>query len=208
MPPPQSPYVHSRCFGYIPNMTNDFAKCFPLRTGRTHEVCGPSTLPFVFALAGQTGAQTGSSIMWVHEDWQSEQINPTGFSSYIDPQNLLVAKAKNQTDVLAASEEALRSGAVGLVVMELSKPIGLTQGRRLQLAATAGKSTGLCIIPEGTGSNATETRWRCSSLFDAQDSTLQRWEIIKNKSGTLKTWDVKWDAQTRRVIVVSEAAQR
>jgi len=185
-------------------MTDDFVKSFPLRTGRTHEVCGPSPLPFVFALSGQLG----SSAMWIHEDWQTQQINPAGFAAFIDPQNLLVAKAKNQTDVLAASEEALRSGAVSLVVMELTKPIGLTQGRRLQLAAKAGKSTGLCIIPEGMGSNAAETRWRCASLFDPADSTLQRWEITKNKSGTLKAWDVKWDAQARRVIVVSEAAQR
>ncbi len=185
-------------------MTTDFSKYFPLRVGRTHEVCGPSTLPFVFALGGQLGG----SVMWIHEDWQTQQINPAGFATFIDPHNLLVAKAKNQTDVLAASEEALRSGAVSLVAMELTKPIGLTQGRRLQLAAKAGKSIGLCIIPEGMGSNAAETRWHCASLFNPQDSTLQRWEITKNKSGTLTTWDVKWDAQARRVIVVSEAAQR
>lgn len=185
-------------------MTTDFSKYFPLRVGRTHEVCGPSTLPFVFALAGQLG----NSVMWIHEDWQTQQINPAGFAAFFDPQSLLVAKAKNQTDVLAAAEEALRSGAVSLVVMELTKPIGLTQGRRLQLAAKAGKAIGLCIIPDGMGSNAVETRWHCSSLFDPQDSTLQRWEISKNKSGTLTTWDVKWDAQARRVIVVSEAAQR
>ncbi len=159
---------------------------------------------FSFALGGQI---TGS-VLWICEGWRTEQISPTGFAPYLDPQNLLYAKAKGQPNVLAVAEEALRSGAISLVIMELSAPIGLTAGRRLQLAAEAGRSTGLCIISEGMGSNAAETRWRCAPIFDAKDSTLQRWELIKNKSGTLSEWDVKWDAETRRVIVVSEAAQR
>ena len=67
---------------------------------------------------------------------------------------------------------------------------------------------GLCIVPEGTGSNAVETRWHCTSVFDPKDSTLQRWELIKNKSGTLTAWDVRWNAEARRIIVVSEARER
>jgi len=130
----------------------------------------------------------------------------------MDPQKLLLSKVKNQADGLAVAEEALRSGAVCLVVIELYQPLSFTAGRRLQLAAQAGPTTGLCIIPEGQGNNAAETRWRCSPVFDpvpiiaSQDSTLQRWEITKNKSGTLGTWDVSWDAQTRRINVVSKAA--
>ncbi len=137
---------------------------------------------------------------------------PIGFSTYIDPQKLLIANAPSHIDVLATAEEALRSGRVALVVMALSQSIGLTEGRRLQLAAKDGDATGLCLLPEGEGSNAAQTRWRCFPVFDdtAQetDSTLQRWEIIKNKSGTFKTWTVKWNAQTRRISVVSETAQR
>ncbi|PRY74525.1 protein ImuA [Yoonia maritima] len=140
--------------------------------------------------------------MWVSKAWQAEQINPNGFSAYMDPQNLLISKVKDQDDGLAVAEESLRSGAVSLTVIELTKSLSFTAGRRLQLAAETGRSTGLCIIPEGMGNNAAESRWRCSPLFDPQDSTLQRWEIIKNKSGTLSAWDVRWDAETRRVIVV------
>jgi protein ImuA len=57
------------------------------------------------------------------------------------------------------------------------------------------------------GSNAAETRWHCAPLFDPDDSTLQRWKLIKNKSGTLKAWDVRWHGETRRIIVVSEAGE-
>ncbi|NOX40248.1 MAG: hypothetical protein GXP05_06970 [Alphaproteobacteria bacterium] len=189
-------------------MTSDFPDHFPLRRGRTHEAYGPAALAFSFALAGQLGGM----VLWICETRQAGHINPAGFGTYIEPQHLLLTKAKDQVEVLAVAEEALRSGAVKLVVMELTKPLGLTEGRRLQLAAEAGHSTGLCLIPEGMGSNAAETRWRCLPVFDAvsnsADSTLVYWQIIKNKSGTLSAWDVRWDAGTRRVIVVSKAAQR
>ena len=181
----------------------DFSAHFPLRNTRTHEVRGPGALFFSFVLGGQIDG----TVLWVEEAWRAEQINPTGFAPYLDPKNLFFAKAKNQQNVLAVAEEALRSGAVSLVVMESNAPISLTEGRRLQLAAEVGRATGLCIIPEGKGSNAAETRWRCAPVFDVKDSTLQRWTLIKNKSGTLGAWDVKWDAEAGRIIVVSKAAQ-
>ncbi|WP_241525539.1 ImuA family protein [Pseudophaeobacter leonis] len=162
------------------------------------------------------------TVLWVREAWNGTQLNPLGFEPYLDPQKLLVVQAPSHIDALASGEEALRSGRIARVVMELSQPIGLTEGRRLQLAAQTGRSMGLCLLPEGMGSNAAQTRWHCAPIFDApvlnapvfdaqntaEDSTLQCWEITKNKSGTLKAWVVKWDAQTRRVNVVSEAAQR
>ncbi|MDF1669270.1 MAG: hypothetical protein P1U83_06630 [Roseovarius sp.] len=177
---------------------------FPLTKGRAHDVCGAGASFFAFALAGQVGG----SILWVREAWQSELINPAGFAEILDPRALLVATAKDQTEVLAVAEEALRSGAVSVVVMELSKPMSLTAGRRLQLAARDGKSTALGIIPEGMGSNAAETRWQCDPVFDPGDSTLQRWTLTKNKSGTLGGWYVRWDATSRRLAMVSPAGQR
>ena len=145
--------------------------------------------------------------MWVRGGWDVTQINPNGFAEFIAPSKLTFCNAKDQTQTLAVAEEALRAGAVSLVVMSLNKPLGLTQGRRLQLAARDGKSTGLAIIPEGMGSNATETRWHCTPVFGSGDSTLQRWELIKNKSGTLGIWHVRWDPTSRRLIMVSPATQ-
>lgn len=188
-----------------------FDSHFPPMNSRTHEVCGPSAHAFAFALAGNLSPTLEGTVLWVREAWNSAQLNPLGFESYLNPQQLLIAQAPSHVDALASAEEALRSGRVALVVMELSQPIGLTEGRRLQLAAQQGKAMGLCLLPEGMGSNAAQSRWRCTPIFDPSartDSTLQKWEIIKNKSGTLKTWNVKWDAQTRRINVVSEAAQR
>lgn len=185
-------------------MRTDFDKHFPLKRGRAHEVTGPGAAGFA-AIASGLG---GGPALWVVEGWQGERLNPVGLAEYCDPQTVLMAQGRDQADVLAVAEEALRSGVVQCVVAELSKPLGLTAGRRLQLAAEAGKTTGVFLIADGAGSNAAETRWRCTPQFDPADSTLQRWEIIKNKSGTLTAWTVRWDAKARRIIVVSKAGER
>jgi protein ImuA len=186
-------------------MTNDgFNKNIPLRTARAHEVTGASAVTFA-AIA--CGLGRGPAI-WLTGSRQNESLNPDGLAEFCAPGQLLFAKGKNHIDLLAASEEALRSGAISTVVAELEKPLDLTAGRRLQLAAEAGKTTGIFIIGEEMGSNAAETRWHCAPLFAPPDSTLQRWKLIKNKSGTIGMWDVRWDAQARRIIVVSKAGQR
>lgn len=183
-------------------MQNTTPPFFPPANGRTHEVCGAGAFVFAFMLS----AQVRGPFMWIHESWDARQINPNGIADITNPTDLTLCHSKNQTETLAVAEEALRSGAVSLVVMQLNQPLGLTEGRRLQLAARDGKSTGLAIIPEGMGSNAAETRWRCTPVFDtskpASDSTLQKWELIKNKSGTLGVWYVRWDTASRRLVMV------
>ncbi|MEM1362649.1 MAG: hypothetical protein AAGF94_13185 [Pseudomonadota bacterium] len=178
----------------------------PLRQGRVHEVFGPAAMGF----AAMLGAQAQAKILWIREAWLSDQLNPIGLSDFLDPANLLVAQCPDQTDSIAVAEEALKDGAVEFVVIETTRPLDLREGRRLQLAAKAGKTTGLCLIPEGMGSNAAETRWHASPVFDPaeEDSTLMQWEINKNKSGTTGLWHVRWDRQTRRVHVVSPAPKR
>ncbi len=174
-----------------------------LVNSRTHEVCGAGAYMFALTLAARLDGPT----LWVRESWDLRQINPTGISDLVSPSQLTMCNTENQLDTLAVAEESLRSGAVSLVVMQLSKPIGLTEGRRLQLAARHGQSTGLAIISEDMGSHAAETRWRCAPVFDAEDSTLQMWELIKNKSGTLGIWHVRWNAASRRLFVVSPAGK-
>lgn len=182
-------------------MTSDLATVYPLKPDRMHEVCGAGALLFAAALA----AQTEGAFFWVKEGWQAQRLNPVGLSDFFRPERLLIASAKNQNEMLAVAEESLRSGAVPFVVMELSRELDLTAGRRLQLAAKAGKTIGLAIIPDGMGSNAAETRWHCRPLYDPQDSTLQQWKLIKNKSGTKGIWNVRWSASSHRINVVSEA---
>ncbi|MGL4281784.1 MAG: ImuA family protein [Albidovulum sp.] len=179
---------------------------FPLRPNRVHEVCGAGAAGF----AAIACARASGPLLWLREGWREERLNPVGLIRFFDPHRLLVAEAANQTDVLASAEEALRDGSVALVILELSQPLGLTEGRRLQLAAKTGRATGLCLIGEEMGSNAAETRWRAAPLFDPEgaDSTLMRWSLIKNKSGTFGAWDVRWDHASRRLSVVSPVGER
>lgn len=189
-------------------MSLTFSSVYPLKHARAHEICGNSALAFAAIAAG---AAKGA-VVWISESWKPT-VNPEGLAPYCDPGRLLLTRAADQLTVLASAETALRSGAAGLVVAELSGAIGLTEGRRLQLAAEAGGTTALLLIPEGAGSNAAETRWRCSGApapasgprQNGHDSTHWRWSLIKNKIGTLPEWIVRWDAASHRVIVVSEA---
>ncbi len=175
---------------------------YPLRAARVHEACGPAAVSFAL----RTAAQIGGDVIWLREQWLPERLNPAGFEG-VEPDRLILAQTEDQTDTLAVAEEALRDGVAPLVVAQITRPISLTAGRRLQLAAKAGGTTGVCLIPDGMGSNAVETRWHCAPVFDADDSTLQQWDLIKNKSGTLGSWHVRWDAAARRVIVVSPAGE-
>lgn len=166
---------------------------FPPSKARVHEVCGDGAYGFATICA----AQATGKILWVRESWKPDSVNPVGAAAYLDPAKILLAQVSSQVEGLAVAEEVLRDGAMPLVIIELSQTLDLTAGRRLQLAARAGKATGLCIIPEGMGSNAAETRWRCHAAFDfadtVSDSTLMHWSIIKNKSGTLSDWYVRWN---------------
>lgn len=184
-------------------MRVDFHSVFPLRRARVHEVYGPGAMGFaVMAAAG--------ACLWIRESWLADTLMPQGLLPVFDPARLLLARPKDQTDALAVAEETLKDGALPFVVIEITRPLNLREGRRLQLAAKAGGTTGLCLIPEGMGSNAAETRWQATSVFATQseDSTLMRWDIKKNKSGTVGAWNVRWDPKTRRVHVVSPVGER
>lgn len=183
-------------------MSADPVPVFPLRRARVHEVCGPAATGFAVILA----AARAGPVLWIAEGWRPELLHPPGLAGMLDPARVLLARTDSQVDSLAVAEEALRDGATPLVVIEITRPLNLREGRRLQLAAQAGGATGLCLIPDGMGSNAAETRWHAAPVFDpGTDSTLMRWEIIKNKSGTIGAWHVRWDEQAHCLHVVSPA---
>jgi len=174
---------------------------FPPREGRVHEAVGASAMTFAAIAAGARGGEA----LWLMEARDRTVLDPAGLSPFCDPGRMLMARAPNQRTLLALAEEALRSSAVKTVIAECTKPLDLTAGRRLQLAAEAGGALGLMLVAHGMGSNAAETRWRCVPLFHAADSTRMRWELIKNKKGTITGWTVCWDDKARRIAVVSEA---
>src|SRR5512145_323688 len=108
-----------------------------LRPARVHEVTGPGAVAFALC---QAAAMKGP-VLWLTPDHWPEALFPTGVARLLPPGRLITATAPSEVELLWAVEEGLRSGAVGLVVARLDRPLGLTAGRRLQLAAESGRVT-------------------------------------------------------------------
>ena len=161
-----------------------------LAANRVHEAVGKGRRIFALALA----TQLQGAVLWISDSREEAQLYPPGIATFLDPARVILAQPTGALPALQVMEEALRSGAVPLVVAELREAPDLTASRRLQLAAGTGGGRGLCLIPEaGLRSNATETRWMCSPL-PGLGGAQQHWEIVKNKKGRLGRWRVSWDA--------------
>jgi protein ImuA len=164
-----------------------------IRPGRVHEAAGPGRRVFAAALAGRLAGP----VLWVQEGRERDRLCPQGLAAFFDPARLLLARPAGALAVLQVTEEALRSGAVALVVAELAEAPDLTASRRLQLAAGTGGGRGLCLVPQSrTRANAAETRWHCVPLpggpqtGGTQAKPRQFWELVKNKRGRLGAWEV------------------
>lgn len=136
-----------------------------LRRGRLHEICGPSRL----MLAAGVMARSGGPVVWIRPGWVADRLNAAGLQPLADPGRLILVRADRDDAALWAAEEALRSGAVPLVVVETATLPGLTPVRRLHLAAGAGAGAahrdggtaplGLILAAGQGGAPGVESRW-------------------------------------------------
>jgi protein ImuA len=175
---------------------------FALASTRVHEAAGPGRRAFALFQA----ARHPGPLVWVLPAHQHQRPLPAGLPQGV-ADRLLLIEARSETDLLWSVEECLRAGPLGLVLAEPEKPLSLTAGRRLQLAAEAGRTPGLMLIREGQGSTAAETRWACDPISAPWDSTGHQWRLIKNKKGTTGLWTVHWDGTSTTCHMVSEAVQ-
>jgi protein ImuA len=189
-------------------MFSSMPAAFPLprlAPARVHEAAGPAAPAFALTMAGLASGP----VIWIGPAHAPERLMPWAARRFLAPERLLIVEAKGEADLLWATEEALRSGAAGFVIAAPEKPLSLTAGRRLQLAAEAGRTTGLLLIREDGGSNAAETRWHCAPLpGEAADSTRALWSLTKNKKGTLGEYTVHWHGTAHSVPLVTPAGER
>lgn len=134
-----------------------------LPLARLHEACGPARARFALWLA----ARVKGPVLWITPAWSLDRLNPCGIRQIIDPARLVFVSAQRPEDVLWCMEESLRAGAVALAVADLSGLPGLTQVRRMHLAAEAGARDGagqtplgLLLTPGDGGAAGVETRWK------------------------------------------------
>ena len=175
---------------------------FTLAGGRVHEAEGPGRRAFALFQA----LRHPGPVLWVLPSHEAQKPMLRGLPAGLG-ERLMLLVPKGETDLLWCVEEALRATPVAIVIAEPQQALSLTAGRRLQLAAETGRTTGLMLIRVAQGSNATETRWHCKPAAGT-DSTLHHWSLNKNKSGTLGFWVVNWNGTTAAVDLVAPAGER
>ncbi len=177
---------------------------FTLRPKRVHEAEGRGRRVFAWFQA----VRHSGPLVWILPAHLPELPMLRGLPRGVG-ERLHLLRPAGETDLLWCIEETLRAAPVGLVIAEPAQPLSLTAGRRFQLAAEAGRTTGLMLIQNAAGSNATESRWHCEPKVNpAADSTLHQWALNKNKKGTLGSWIVNWNGASPAFHMVSEAGER
>jgi protein ImuA len=161
-----------------------------LQRGRMHELCGPSRVALALMLLG---ASEGA-VIWITPSWRPERLYACGVREYMHPGRLIFARCRRPEDILWAAEEALRSGAAPMVVLETPDPPGLTPIRRMHLAAEAGAEAarhagrpaplGLVLTAGDGGAQGVESRWHMAPA--------------PSPSGLLHDEGVAWTIERRR----------
>jgi protein ImuA len=121
---------------------------------------------------------------------------------------------KRPMDALWVAEEALKSGALAMVITDAdARATSLTATRRLSLAAQAGKSAGLVVFTTpNSGATSSHTRWMVSASrsqpppYDAHAPGRPTWnlELVRARSGKPGAWIVEWQNAPHRFNLVAK----
>lgn len=154
-----------------------------LACGRLHEGCGPARHTWAMLVAG---ALTGP-VLWIAPAWAPDRPDPCGIAPLTGPERIIFVTPDHRLDLLWCMEEALRSGAVPLVVADLPGLPGLTPIRRLHLAAEEGGTRaaqaplGLILTPGEGGAPGVESRWH---MAPAHLADTDRWHLARRRDRT------------------------
>ncbi|MEO0466455.1 MAG: hypothetical protein AAF216_07910 [Pseudomonadota bacterium] len=198
---------------------------FPLGLGRqgVHEVCetrfGDMAALSGFSLAA-AGGRAGAVVL-VSQDTlglDHGRLLQSGLGALQHkPPDVLHIQTCRLTDALWAVEEALRSGAVGLVMAELER-VDFTASRRLALASSRQGVPAILLLPYTCqGSTAASARWRVSprpsapNRFDPRAPGHPRWRAVLERSRIAPhlaghAFDLELNDETLSLCVVSGLA--
>lgn len=156
-----------------------------LRYGRAHAIGGAARVSFALF----TATRLRGPVLWLAPSWRRERLMGDGLAPALAPGRLLIGRARRMPDLLWAAEEALRSGAVPLVVIDLEARPGLTAIRRLHLAATAGAQQAggpapltLLLTSDAGSVPGVETRWRLDPTPGWAEDGRPRWLLIRERA--------------------------
>lgn len=165
-----------------------------------------------FALGMAMRAAQDRPLLWVFQNLVGQETGaPHGPGLHewgLNPESVLVVRVRDVVAMLAAGEEALKSGAVGAVLMTgwgEAKAMTLTASRRLTLAARAGGSTAFVVRAAATAvPSAAETRWSVraalSTALEAEAPGRPAFvaALTRSRQGAAPAeWTLEWDRESR-----------
>ncbi len=162
-----------------------------LPLGRVHEACGQARRMLAIWLA----ARTSGPVLWIMPRWVPDRLNPCGMAPFVDPGRFVTVDVIRPEDILWCMEETLRSGRVALAVADLPGLPGLTQVRRMHLAAETGtretgtSPLGLLLTPGAGGAPGVETRWQLDPDH-APGRTAWTLQRVRARTAPQKDWRV------------------
>lgn len=175
---------------------------FRLAGARAHEICGAARRRLALWLA----AEAEGPVLWIRPAWHPDRPHMAGMRAEIDPGRLVFVTPERPADLLWATEEALRAGALPLVICELPEPPGLTEVRRLHLAAEAGVEAGggaglgLLLTPGDGGAAGVDSRWRLEPAH-GPEATGWRLARLRARDAPPGDWAVARGAAGRPVLL-------
>lgn len=167
-----------------------------LPLARAHEFCGPAR----HMLALLAARALRGPVLWIVPAWASARLYPDAVAPWIAPGRLICVTPKRAEDLLWSMEEALRTGAVPLVVADLPAPPALTPVRRLHLAAEAGAATGrgaplgLILTPGAGGAAGVESRFHMAPRH-TRDITEWHLERRRARMAPPRAWRLRADGR-------------
>ena len=176
------------------------------------ETPADATAVNAFGLGLALRAAEGRAIVWgLHEMMGREAGRPHGPGLHemgLAPSDVLLVGVRDIQTLLTVGEEALRTPAVGAVLLSAwgeAKALSLTASRRLSLAAETGGGT-LFLARAGAvpAPSAAESRWSVRAAASVPleggapgrpsfSATLLR----RRGGGAPKTWIMEWDRDGR-----------
>ncbi len=165
-----------------------------------------------FALALSTRAAQDRPLVWVIQNLVQQEagaLHGSGLYEWgLQPETVVVVQVRDATALLAAGEEALKSGAAGVVLLSSwgdSRAMSLTASRRLAMAARSGSTTAFMVRTAADPCpSAAETRW---SIRSALSSGLEAGApgrpaftaaLTRSRQGAVPAeWTMEWDREAR-----------
>jgi protein ImuA len=176
-----------------------------------------AAMGFAAALALRALKDDRRPLLWCRLDRQGQEYGRLyghGLETLGLPrERFVMVTLKKPMDVLWTAEEAVKSGALALVFADADPRVaGLTQTRRLALAAARGRAACLLVLAaRHGGATASQTRWAVASApsrappFDANAPGKPAWdvELVRSRAGRPGSWRVEWSRAAHRFDLVS-----